>query len=100
MIKRVMGKFSGMRKEQDFIVYPYKLDQTSLLVQSDRAIARIDIKTGRGLLNWRGSHSKYGVHLNPALGAEEYQFPAEFVFQCLEAQPGSGQRIGSNVFIA
>ncbi len=99
-IKRVVAKLATMRKAQDFIVYPYKLGQTKLMVQSDKAIGLFEIATGEGVLNYKGSNSKYGVHLNEMLGAEKYKFPGEFVVACLEAQPGSGDRIGAHCFIA
>lgn len=98
-ITRVTAKLAGMRKAQEFIVYPFKLGQTRIMIQSDRAIACFDPETGQGLLNWRGSNSKYGVHLNEALGAERYQFTPEFVLECQAAQPGSGDIIGGGVSI-
>ena len=80
-MKTITAKLAGMRKAQKFVIYPQaKGDNNApVMVQSDRAIGMFDAKTGKGVLNWRGSNSKYGAHLNKALGAEPYQFPAEFV---------------------
>lgn len=98
-VQRVTAKLAGMRKAQDFVVYPFKLGQTAIMIQSDRCIARFDAVTGKGLINWRGSNSKYGVHLSPGLGAEEYQFTPEFVLECQGAQPGSGDTMGNGVCV-
>jgi hypothetical protein len=97
---RVTTKLAGMRKAQDFVVYPFKLGETSIMIQSDKAIAKFDTVTGAGVINWRGSNSKYGVHLCEALGAEPYQFTPEFVLECQAAQPGSGDMVGNNIYIA
>lgn len=40
------GKFNGMRKAQGFIVYPLKMADTRLTVQSDTRIGTIDLRTG------------------------------------------------------
>lgn len=95
MIKHVTAKLAGMRKPQEFTVYPRTPGSTERVkVQSDKAIGVFDPETGEGLLNWRGSGSKYNVHLNPALGAEPYTFPADFVAQCIDAAPKEGDVIG------
>lgn len=104
-MKTVNAKLAGMRKEQEFVVYPFNLGDKTITVQSDKAIGIFDRVTGKGLLNWRGSNSKYFPHLNKFMGAEDYQFPAEFVQACFEAQPASGDLIGSspitgNIYVA
>jgi hypothetical protein len=96
-MKTVNWKFAGMRKEQSFVVYPFKLGDKTIVVQSERAIGEFDRVTGKGVLNWRGSNGKYFVHLNAMLGAEPFEFPAEFMQACFEAQPGSGDLIGTSV---
>ena len=40
------GKFSGMRKEQEFIVYPINSEKTSIMIQSDTRFGYIEISTG------------------------------------------------------
>lgn len=94
-MKRITAQLAGMRKPQEFVVYPYKPD-APIIVQSERAIGQFDRTTGLGVLNWRGSQSKYFVHLSKLLGAEPYQFPPAFVAQCQEHQIRSGDLIGTS----
>lgn len=94
MIVQVKAQLAGMRKPQDFVVYPNQ-NPKLLVVQSDRAIGIFDRKTGAGLLNWRGSHPKYFLHLDRRTGAERYQFPEAFRLMCLEMRPNSGDLIGT-----
>ena len=95
-MKRIMATLAGMRKPQEFVVYPHKDGASTVTVQSDRAIGQFDPKTGVGVLNWRGSNSKYFPHLTQIFGAEPYRFPVEFVYQCCVEQPKSGDLIGSS----
>ena len=99
-MKTVTAKLAGMRKPQRFVVYPAKSADAEIIVQSDKAIGKFNHETGEGVLNWRGSHSKYFPHLNPILGAEPYTFPMEFVWQCLDAEPKSGDKIGPGIYHA
>ena len=92
----ITAQLAGMRKPQKFVVYPHQDGASTVTVQSDRAIGQFDPKTGAGVLNWRGSASKYFPHLNAFLGAEPYQFPDAFVYQCCVEQPKSGDLIGSS----
>lgn len=97
-IKTVTAKLAGMRKPQRFVVYPFKPTESTLItVQSERAIGRFDPTTGQGVLNWRGSGYKVFAHLNTFLGAESYQFPMEFVNECIAAQPLPGDTIANGV---
>ena len=98
-ITSIPYKLASMRKEQEFVVYPYKPGEL-ITVQSEKAIGRFDPVTGQGVLNWRGSGSKYFMHLNSFMGAEPFQFPDEFVQLCVTAQPQSGDEIGAGVFVA
>ncbi len=45
-------------------------------------IGYFDFKTRKGLINKKGSNPKYNVHLSPALGAEPFEFPQDFVDAC------------------
>ncbi len=54
-------KFGNMRKEQDFTIYPFKSTDTHILIQSDKAIARINPTTGEMTYNTKGC---YFVHLS------------------------------------
>lgn len=81
-IATVEAALAGMRKPQRFVVYPRTSGQP-VVVQSERAIGRFDPATGEGVLNWRGSGSKYFAHLARHTGAEPFTFPPEFVAACL-----------------
>lgn len=68
-IKRnVMGtltikmKVKGMRKEQDFILYPITKESKSLMIQSDTRIATIDL-SGNGKMSKSHANGAYFVHL-------------------------------------
>lgn len=86
MRNTVTAKLGTMRKEQKFMVMPFvRKDGTSLLmIQSGKSVGLIDYKTGRGKLYTKGS---YGVHL--AL-AQPFDYPPEFVAECLKACPSLG----------
>lgn len=59
------GKFSGMRKAQDFIVYPMHKgnDTGNIKIQSNTRIGRIDLKTGDVFLSPARQGGSYFVHL-------------------------------------
>lgn len=59
------GKFDGMRKSQDFIVYPVKQgDQTTAItIQSDTRIGMVHLGTGQVLLSPSRAGGSYGVHM-------------------------------------
>jgi hypothetical protein len=84
----VLAKLASMRKPQSFTVYPAAADGT-IIVQSDNAIGRFDPSTRKGVLNYKGSNPKYFLHLNVALGATPYEFPADFVEACVAQQKGN-----------
>jgi len=94
-VERFEYKLAGMRKPDRWVVCPVSnIPDNELVVQGSRAIARINLTTKEGILNWRGSNPKYFVHLHPALGAEWVTFPAEFVRLASEFKPRSGDLIG------
>ena len=89
-MKRITAKLGNMRKPQDFIVYPQSGSTDVIIVQSDKSIGMFDPDTGKGKLNTRGN---YFPHLHYG---QVYQFPKEFVKECIEAQPKPGDLIGSS----
>lgn len=93
-MKTVTAKLATMRKAQEFVVYPRPTnvgaDYNLVMVQSDKAIGRFDQTTGKGILNYKGSNSKYGHDLAPERGAIPFQFPQDFIDQCLDIQPKKG----------
>ena len=45
------GKFQGMRKPQDFIVYPMQDSGTEIRIQSEHRFGRMDLETGKGIMS-------------------------------------------------
>lgn len=78
----VVGKLANMRKPQEFLVRP--ASDGTVYVQSDKSTGRFDFRTRKGVLNTKGTSF---MHLNPVLGAVEFEFPADFVKACLAACP-------------
>ena len=58
-------KISGMRKPQDFSVYPIAKDESDkvITIQSSTRIGLIDLNTGRGMMSQSHSSGAYFVHL-------------------------------------
>lgn len=63
------GKFEGMRKAKDFIVYPMKTGEREITIQSDVRIGTIDLETGQVKLSKHHSGGAYFVHLYEAAPA-------------------------------
>lgn len=67
--KNCMGTLSitmrikGMRKEQEFILYPINKDSTNLKIQSDTRIATVDLD-GNGKMSKSHQSGAYFHHLN------------------------------------
>ena len=62
------GLFPGMRKAQDFIVYPFHAgnDTSRATIQSDTRIGWIDLQTGVVILSKPRAGGAYSVHLSSA----------------------------------
>lgn len=60
------AKFPGMRKAQDFIVYPIKADDSAheIVVQSDTRIGRIDLQTGTVRMSKPHPNGANFIHLS------------------------------------
>lgn len=58
-------RFNGMRKAQEFIIYPIKKDQSAdqIMIQSDTRIGKIDLSSGNVLMSPPRQGGSYGVHL-------------------------------------
>lgn len=58
-------KIKGMRKPQDFIVYPIAAGESnkSIKIQSDTRIGKIDLNGGVGVMSQSHAGGAYGVHL-------------------------------------
>ena len=63
------AKFNGMRKLQDFIVYPINTNDPakSILIQSDTRMGQICLSTGVVCMSKSHASGAYGVHLAEAM---------------------------------
>ncbi len=91
-------QFNGMRKSQEFIVYPmHEGNETdNILIQSDTRIGRIFLNTGNVIMSPPRSGGSYNVHLMFAkeidtLSGEEL---AGLKFRLVQT---AGKRVGNNV---
>lgn len=74
------GQFPGMRKPQDFIVYPMQDSGEVITIQSDKRFGQIDLATGRGIVS--ASRAQYANSIWLALcvrakTAVPFELPAE-----------------------
>lgn len=90
------GRFDGMRKTQDFIVYPMHAGaySASALVQSDTRIGRIDLTNGDVIMSPPRAGGSYNVHLilcKPAgrLTSEELLMLKAQIFATASGKAGS-----------
>lgn len=60
------GKFDGMRKSQDFIVYPVSKDSEvkAITIQSDTRIGFVDLNNGRVMVTPSFPSGAYNHHLS------------------------------------
>jgi hypothetical protein len=75
------GKCAGMRKPQDFIVYPMQDSGPNITIQSDHRFGQIDLDTGKGVLSanraqyanapWLGLCVINGTAIDVELATEE-----------------------------
>lgn len=98
--KNIMGtvsfdaQFPGMRKPQDFIVYPMKEAQAYLKIQSNTRIGMIQIDSGTVTLSRPKPSGAYGIHLYGArivgrLNAEDLLMLKSAVFATAHGHAGS-----------
>ena len=74
-MKSIIVKFGNMRGQaQEFVLYPYNGGDT-LLIQSDKRIAQINLKTGKTVLSKQCQNGAYFPHLNTFLGTTIVDFP-------------------------
>lgn len=90
------GKFDGMRKPQDFIVYPMHAGNSteSALVQSGTRIGRIHMTTGAVIMSPSRQGGSYNVHLmlaKPAgtLSAEDLLMFKSAIFATADDKAGN-----------
>jgi hypothetical protein len=76
-MKHITVKFGNMRGEaQRFTIYPYNGGDT-ILIQSDKRIAQINLKTGATILSKQCQGGAYFMHLNDFMGAMQCEFPKD-----------------------
>lgn len=94
------GKFDGMRKAQDFIVYPFHAGNqtTAAKVQSDTRIGMIHLTTGQILMSPSRQGGSYGVHLALAQPAGTLTGEELMLFKAQIAGTAHG-KAGSNGII-
>jgi len=63
-------KFTGMRKPQDFVIYPCLATDSEVLLQSDNRIMRVRLNDGKAILSSNRSSGSYGPDLCPERGAK------------------------------
>jgi hypothetical protein len=79
MFHDVTAKLGNMRKTQEWTVYPIDDGATDVVIQCDQRIAKIDLKTGKGLLSsGKGGHQGF-MMLSSIMGAKEIDAPAELL---------------------
>lgn len=95
------GKFHGMRKAQDFIVYPMQDSGTQIKIQSDHRFGIIDTETGKGILS--ANRAQYanslflqicvsnGTAIKFALDMEELQTLRQWI------KSTGGENVGSSL---
>jgi hypothetical protein len=96
-------KLPGMRKPDNFIVYPRSEDGT-YVVQGSRSILKVSPDSTKGspelsrraVANTKGSNPKYFMHLTKFLGAVDLDLPQEFINHVREFAPASGDLIGNS----
>jgi hypothetical protein len=89
-----------MRGEaQDFTLYPYNGGDT-IVIQSDKRIAQINLKTGETILSKQVQGGAYFMHLNAFLGATVCQFPKDELIKIQEyLWNNAGEKIHGGILI-
>lgn len=91
----IMYKPATRRKAEEFVIY--KEQDGKVLIQSDKSIAQIDLKTKHMTANFKGSNSKYFVHLNSLLGAMETTCPDDLFNEIVSKIPQKGDEIADGI---
>lgn len=90
-IPDIIGKFPGMRKDQEWTVYPFEANPEYHLIQSSVRIAHINMKDHTAMLSKHVSSGAYNHHLSPLLGAKKVQCPQEIIEQLKALKPTGKQ---------
>lgn len=90
------GKFPGMRKAQEFIVYPMAAKAEDAQIQSDTRIGRIHLATGEVLMSAPAAGGAYGRHLATAKVIAKLDAEALLLFKAQIAAT-AGKSVGASV---
>ena len=74
-------KVANMKKEQDFTLYPYDGGDT-ILLQSDKRFARVNLKTGEGFIN--STNKNYANSIALAMSPLPFTLPKEIKLRIQE----------------
>lgn len=69
--------FDGMRKPDDWVIYPKKPESNEVTVQCGTRLARFDLTTGEGMISQRKSNGARYLDLNPMMGGHAFIAPKE-----------------------
>lgn len=104
-MKQVYGKVGNMRKAVEWTVYPVSYNKSktesagarTLFVQSDKRALSINLDTNKGMLSNGKGHPSF-MSVNKFMGGTEVDVPQDFIDQCLEKQPKTGDKIGTGFY--
>ncbi len=96
-MNRINLQLAGMRKPDSCIVLTHG---EKFMFQGKRMIGLVEPTTGEAVVNWRGSNSKYHMHLSPLLGAEKVVLPSDVVDKIVAACTQPGTSLGGGVIMA
>jgi hypothetical protein len=98
-VKTFSHKFKGMRKPDNFVVYPQSdtSDRDRILVQGGRTIALVHVPTGKIVVNFAGSNPKYRCHLR--LPGIVILTDDAFVAKAQEYMPEPGDTMGGGCVV-
>ena len=92
------GKFPGMRKAQDFIVYPMKEYFEFATVQSDTRFGRIHLTSGAVVMSKAHPNGAYGHHLAEAVQIDTLSAEDLFTLKASIFSTASGMAGSRNVY--
>lgn len=71
-MKEYTFKVANMAKEQEFSLYPYGGGDT-ILLQSDKRFARVNLRTGHGIIN--GTNKNYANSITLLMNPVKFTLP-------------------------
>ena len=92
------GKFPGMRKSQDFIVYPMKEYFECATIQSDTRMGRIHLTSGVVVMSKPHASGAYGVHLAEAVAIDTLSAEDLFTLKAAIFATASGKAGSHHVY--